>query len=244
MESKLPITQDTSEKKLSARTRRGFLTLGAGAVAGAAGWTWLRTRPDEDETPWPLRRGLAFNRSVAQSYFSGSHLAPVFSKDQIGEAQVNGDVGIEDEVDLAAWTLNVSGHTLRMPDIMAFPRSEHITQFKCIEGWSYIAHWAGVKFSDFAAKYPPQDNKFVSMRTPDNKYFVGLDIASAMHPQTLLAYELNGKPLTSDHGAPLRLIIPVKYGVKNIKRIGFIDYTNQRPEDYWAKEGYDWYTGL
>jgi DMSO/TMAO reductase YedYZ molybdopterin-dependent catalytic subunit len=65
-----------------------------------------------------------------------------------------------------------------------------------------------------------------------------------MHPQTLLAYELNGQPLTSDHGAPLRLIIPVKYGIKNIKRIGSIAFTNDRPEDYWAKEGYDWYAGL
>jgi DMSO/TMAO reductase YedYZ molybdopterin-dependent catalytic subunit len=82
------------------------------------------------------------------------------------------------------------------------------------------------------------------MQTPDQTYFVGLDMASALHPQTLLCYEMNGADLTSDHGAPLRLVIPVKYGVKNIKRIGKITYTNDRPEDYWANEGYDWYAGL
>jgi DMSO/TMAO reductase YedYZ molybdopterin-dependent catalytic subunit len=82
------------------------------------------------------------------------------------------------------------------------------------------------------------------MKTPDQAYFVGLDSASALHPQTLLCYEMNGADLTGAHGAPLRLVIPVKYGIKNIKRIGEITYTNERPEDYWANEGYDWYAGL
>lgn len=67
---------------------------------------------------------------------------------------------------------------------------------------------------------------------------------SALHPQTLLAYEMNGKPLEAGHGAPLRLAIPVKYGIKNIKRIGSIEYTDERPKDYWAERGYDWYAGL
>jgi DMSO/TMAO reductase YedYZ molybdopterin-dependent catalytic subunit len=82
------------------------------------------------------------------------------------------------------------------------------------------------------------------MQTPDQAYFVGLDSPSALHPQTLLCYEMNGADLTPAHGAPLRLVIPVKYGVKNIKRIGKIIYTDERPEDYWANEGYDWYAGL
>ena len=82
------------------------------------------------------------------------------------------------------------------------------------------------------------------METPDRGYYVGLDMESALHPQTLLAYELYGAPLTWPHGAPLRLAIPVKYGVKNIKRIGAIRYTNVRPADFWAEQGYDWYAGL
>ncbi len=94
------------------------------------------------------------------------------------------------------------------------------------------------------ANYPPQhDSKFVGIETPDRAYYVGLDIESALHPQTLLAYEMNGAPLAALHGAPLRLAIPVKYGIKNIKRIGTIRYTNVRPADFWAERGYDWYAG-
>jgi DMSO/TMAO reductase YedYZ molybdopterin-dependent catalytic subunit len=67
---------------------------------------------------------------------------------------------------------------------------------------------------------------------------------SAMHPQTLLCYQMNGKPLEPRHGAPLRLIIPVKYGVKNLKRIGKLYFSNDRPRDYWFERGYDYYCGL
>ncbi len=82
------------------------------------------------------------------------------------------------------------------------------------------------------------------MKTPDEKYYVGWDIEAIMHPQTLLAYEMNGAPLTNEHGAPLRLASPTKYGIKQIKRIGSIEFTNERPRDYWAENGYDWYAGL
>src|SRR5213079_3390107 len=128
---------------------------------------------------------------------------------------------------------------------------------KCIEGWSTIVHWAGVSLVDFMRKYPPATRsgkkfdparlddppEYVSMETPDGGYYVGLDMASALHPQTLLCYEMNGKPLTPEHGAPLRLAIPVKYGIKSLKRIGAIKYTDQRPPDYWAERGYDWFAG-
>jgi DMSO/TMAO reductase YedYZ molybdopterin-dependent catalytic subunit len=67
---------------------------------------------------------------------------------------------------------------------------------------------------------------------------------SALHPQTLLAWELNGQPLAPEHGAPLRLVIPIKYGVKSIKKIGSIRLTDKRPADYWAENGYDWFAGL
>ena len=74
-------------------------------------------------------------------------------------------------------------------------------------------------------------------------YYVGLDIESALHPQTLLCYAMDDRPLSLGHGAPLRLVIPVKYGIKNIKRIGTIRFTDERPADYWAERGYDWYAG-
>ena len=82
------------------------------------------------------------------------------------------------------------------------------------------------------------------METPDGEYFCGFDIAACMHPQSLLVYEMAGRPLTPGHGAPLRLAMPIKYGYKQIKQIGLIRYTDTRPNDYWANLGYDWYAGL
>ena len=75
-------------------------------------------------------------------------------------------------------------------------------------------------------------------------FSTGKGKTTALHPQTLLAYEMNGKPLTPDHGAPLRLVTPLKYGVKQIKQIGRITYVNTRPRDYWHEQGYDYYAGL
>ncbi|MBK5270343.1 MAG: molybdopterin-dependent oxidoreductase, partial [Bacteroidia bacterium] len=86
--------------------------------------------------------------------------------------------------------------------------------------------------------------KYVGLNTPDKKYYVGIDIASAMHPQTILCYEMNGQPLPLDQGYPLRLIIPVKYGIKHLKRIGTLFFANSRPPDYWYERGYDYYSGL
>jgi DMSO/TMAO reductase YedYZ molybdopterin-dependent catalytic subunit len=179
----------------------------------------------------------------------------------------NGDIGIDDEdYDPSQWTLtvnNVFGKDgpvqLTMEDIKKLPPVTQITEMYCIEGWSIKVEWTGVRFVDFAAKYPPEPRqgdmsnrgnlpddlvRYVALLTPDEAYYVGLDMASALHPQTLLCYEMNGEPLTLDHGAPLRLVIPVKYGVKNLKRIGTITYTDQKPADFWAEQGYDWYAGM
>ena len=117
------------------------------------------------------------------------------------------------------------------------------TELKCIEGWSAIVHWAGVRLSDFAATYHPVATRYVGLATPDGSYYVGLDTASALHPQTLLCYEINGAPLSLEHGAPLRLVTPVKYGLKSIKRIGTMTFTDERPPDFWAERGYDYYLG-
>jgi len=138
--------------------------------------------------------------------------------------------------------------TFTLEEIKSLERVDMVTEFKCIEGWSTIVHWTGARFADFVARYPPKqiDGKmpeYVGIETPDGGYYVGLDMESALHPQTLLCYEMNGAALAPEHGAPLRLVIPVKYGIKNIKRIGTIRFTNERPEDFWAKVGYDWYAG-
>ncbi|MEP6788799.1 MAG: molybdopterin-dependent oxidoreductase, partial [Acidobacteriota bacterium] len=182
-------------------------------------------------------------------------LAPEFAESRVTiPARFNGAAGLETEIALADWSLNVIGLkqnlVLTLDDIKRLPRTEMITEFKCIEGWSTIVHWAGVRFSDFVEHYAPELKpqdlpRYVSMTTPDEKYFVAWDIESILHPQTLLAYEMNGEPLTNEHGAPLRLASPTKYGIKQIKRIGRIEFTAERPRDFWAdpQYGYDWYAG-
>jgi hypothetical protein len=135
------------------------------------------------------------------------------------------------------------GLLLTMDDIRALPRVEMITELKCIEGWSVITHWAGARFSDLAAKFAAAGFRYVSLVTPDGGYYVGMDMPTMLHPQTLLCYEMNFAPLAIEHGAPLRLVTTMKYGIKQIKRIGRIEFTNERPKDFWAESGYDWYSG-
>ena len=145
--------------------------------------------------------------------------------------------------------IRTSGLLLTMADILRLPRHELVTQFKCIEGWSQIVHWAGVRMADFLEEYPPEyrdgrEPRFVYMETPDGDYYTSYDMEVCRHPQTLLVTEMMGSPLTQYHGAPLRLHMPTKYGYKQIKRIGLISYNYERPDDYWTKLGYDWYAGL
>jgi hypothetical protein len=145
---------------------------------------------------------------------------------------------------------NTPGLLLTMADLLKLPRHELVTEFKCVEGWSQIAKWAGIRMVDLIDAYPPAPKpdgsmpRFIYMETPSGDYYVGYDLAVCRHPQTLLVTEMGGQPLTQLHGAPLRLHTPTKYGYKQIKRIGLIAYTDSMPDDYWTKLGYDWYAGL
>lgn len=162
---------------------------------------------------------------------------PLRGQEEAGES----DSGLEE---------GTPGLLLTMTDVTKLGRQEMVTQFKCIEGWSEIVHWGGVRLADFIAAYPPAKNaagkepKYVYMETPNGDYYCGYEMAECRHPQSLLVTEMAGKPLTQAHGAPLRLHMPIKYGYKQIKRIGLIAYTDDKPDDYWTKLGYDWYAGL
>ena len=266
-----PTTASENDRRVMAemhrRSRRAFITGGLAALAAYGGWRWLLSSPEEDGALAPLRRVLELNRRVAEGYFSGDHLAATFPRSRAGMPRVNGDIGLGNGFDPTTWSLRAlsprdadgaPGTAVTMEEIRALPRVEMVTELKCIEGWSVVVAWAGARLADFADRYrlatrsgAPHGSdatgelaRYVAIETPDREYFVGIDWASAMHPQTLLCYEMNGEPLSPPHGAPLRLVIPTKYGIKNIKRIGLIRFTDERPRDYWASEGYDWYAGL
>lgn len=237
----------SAEQELSRRTRRSFLALGAGAVVVGGALYALNSEAMEDEIPSSLRSVLRFNEKVVRgTLFSNNHRVATYPASAIGKLKKNGDIGIDKPIDVSSWRLEVRGRQLSLDDIRALPRVEQTIDFKCVEGWSTVTQFAGARLSDFTARFAPGGEKsaYIGMRTPDKEYYVSLDMPSALHPQTLLAYEMNGAPLTDDHGAPLRLSIPVKYGIKNIKRIASIEYTDTRPPDYWTEQGYDWYAGL
>jgi DMSO/TMAO reductase YedYZ molybdopterin-dependent catalytic subunit len=256
-----PLNDVEAKRQMSNRSRRTFLIGGATALVGIFGWRWM-----SDETKSTLlRRTFEFNEKVSQIFYSPKRLAPEFSKDKVTGERTNGMEGLNSELNISDWRLRVGGLAnrtedliLTLEDIKALPRTEMTTELKCIEGWSIVVNWAGVRFSDFAAKYLPKTRsgnapdlqnrpedllRYVSLVTPDEEYYVGWDIQSILHPQTLLAYEMNGAPLTPEHGAPLRLASPTKYGIKQLKRIGRIEFTDERPKDYWAERDYDWYAG-
>ena len=249
------------ELRLRRLSRRGFALGGVAALTGLAGWRWLVTRSEEEGVPWPFRRFLGFNERLAQTAFQPSGTAPEFPRSAARQPRVNGQIGLDTAIDPAAWRLRVLGRPgegraqlFRLEEIKVLPRVEMTTELKCIEGWSAVVHWTGARLADLAAQTglvtrsgrrdDPEDLlRYAALETPDAAYYVGLDMASALHPQTLLCYEMDGRPLTPDHGAPLRLVIPVKYGIRNLKRIGTIRFTDARPADYWAQRGYDWYSG-
>jgi len=244
------------------KSRRSFLMMGVSAAAALAGWKWLTTRPEVGDVPYPLRRALEFNETFSESYFEEARLAPTFPREMAREPRVNGEEGLLRKFDPLAWQLEVVGAgtplVFTLEDIRQLPRVEMVTELKCIEGWSAIVNWAGSRLSDFMAVHnlgtrngtrPDGRNRqrdlvrYVGLETPDHAYYVGLDIQSAQHPQTLLCYEMNGQALPVEHGGPLRLVTTVKYGIKSIKRIGRITFTDERPPDFWAERGYDWYAG-
>jgi hypothetical protein len=244
-------------KELHQKSRRGFLLGGLAAVGALAGYKAVRLSQKDYEVPWPQRRVLDLNGKLWESYLDKSHTMPTYAASEIGYLKPNGDHGLDEDVDdqgnppewdgLQLESPGASAVTLQLSDIQSLPRHEMITKFCCIEGWSVVQKWTGARFSDFTKKFLPPGahlTDYVYMATDGEDYFVGLDAKSALHPQTILAWEQNDKPLVYEHGAPLRLIIPVKYGIKNIKRIGLIRYTNQRPRDFWYEQGYDWFAGL
>jgi len=256
--NKKPKKELTIDQKIK---RRNFISFGVfTAMSGAAyvGWQKLYHAPKEIPgitagAKAPLRRALNKTELFFRNFFSNNHLVKTYPKEMAAKnVRHNSDIGVKGYFVVDDWKLQVQKHTgeiieITIDQIRALPKTEIVFDFKCVEGWDQIQYWGGLKMIDFIEHFGlAEETKlaYVGMATPDKQYYVGLDMESAVHPQTILAYEMNGKPLPVNHGAPLRLIIPVKYGIKNLKRIGSISFSNNRPPDYWAKIGYDYYSGL
>ena len=241
------------EDRMKKMSRRSFLWAALSVGATAGGIKWIGAQRAEDGVAWPLRRSLQTNEELWRGVFRPSQLARTFPANRAREIRVNGDVGLGDDFDAATWKLRVEGlgndGEFTLDQIKELPKIEMTTELKCIEGWATVVNWGGARLADFVdahrtKKADFQVPQYAALTTPDGAYYVGMEMAAAMHPQTLLCYEMNGKPLTPQHGAPLRLVTPIKYGIKNLKRIGTLSFTNERPDDYWAERGYDYYAGF
>ena len=243
----------TIEQEIRRRTLISFSVFFLCLTIGGVLFFNLYHEPQSADNVQPtLRKGLRANEKILSLFFSTKRQTKSFNKsDAVAKVRVNGDVGMDGKLD-STWRLKVArkpGDTLvlTLDDIKALPKTEIVFDFKCVEGWSQVTWWGGVRFSDFMKKYglvPQMGMNYVGMITPDQAYYVGNDMPSMLQPQTILCYEMNGKPLPQDQGYPLRLVIPVKYGIKHLKRIGVMYFSNTKPKDYWAEQGYDYFAGL
>jgi DMSO/TMAO reductase YedYZ molybdopterin-dependent catalytic subunit len=149
-----------------------------------------------------------------------------------------------------AWRLRVDGLvaqalSLSLDDLVQLPRVSYTVKHHCVEGWSAIASWHGVPVSAIVERCRPlRGARYISFASFDAGYSNGWDLASALHPQTILAYGMNDNPLPPAHGAPLRLYSPTKLGYKLTKYLVSLTFTDRRPGGYWEDQGYPWFAGI
>ncbi len=231
--------------------RRGFFTLAAGAgaasLAAACGWDGgnaLRPR---------LLDVSRFNDWVGEKIlFSPTRLARTYDPAQRSPSLPSYFISEMTPMlrDPSAWRLRVDGLVRRpldlsLDDLMRMPAVSYTVKHHCVEGWSAIASWHGVPVSAVVERCQPLGAaRYISFVSFDSDYSNGWDLASAMHPQTILAYGMNDNPLPPAHGAPLRLYSPTKLGYKLTKYLVSMTFTDQRPGGYWEDQGYPWFAGI
>ncbi|MBI0327906.1 molybdopterin-dependent oxidoreductase [Burkholderia plantarii] len=191
------------------------------------------------------------NDRVQAALFDPHALAPTYSEAQITRPfPFNAFYGIDEvpEVDGADFRLKLGGlvtgqRVWTLPELYALPHAEQITRHICVEGWSAIGRWGGTPFADFLRRVGADTSaKYVGFRCADD-YYESIDMATALHPQTLLAFDYDGQRLPAKYGYPMKLRIPTKLGYKNPKHIVEIFVTNVYPGGYWVDQGYNWFGG-
>jgi DMSO/TMAO reductase YedYZ molybdopterin-dependent catalytic subunit len=253
-------------------TRRDVLLFGAGVAttlvatgsllppATLARLGLASASKDRAKREWLLNNALRLDDDIAEALYSRGRMVPTYDKARITPLKNNYNGATPDPGYIPEWKLILDGLSsgvtisLSIRNLLAnFGVHDQVTRLVCVEGWSAIAWWSGIRFDDLVHTYPPVSQaKWARVESSVNldsagirdPYFVSIDLATACHTQTLLATHLNGQPLTVEHGAPLRLLAPMKLGLKNVKAITRISYVAEEPTDYWAKRGYSSYDGI
>lgn len=193
-----------------------------------------------------------FNRRVQMANFDPEQLAPSPPPDELTSVEAFPDYYISPTVPLppAGWTLKVSGMVERpmafsLDALMRLPRTDIRVRHYCVEGWSAVASWHGVQLREVARLVGADPvAPIVEFQSFDAGYYSSWDAPSAVHPQSLLAYGMNGEPLLPGHGAPVRLYAPVKLGYKMVKYLTEIRFLPEVTGGYWENRGYEWFAGV
>jgi DMSO/TMAO reductase YedYZ molybdopterin-dependent catalytic subunit len=225
---------------------RGALSLGALSLLTGC------TVTDTPAMQTFLRGVSSWNDRVQRLLFRPNHLAPTFSAAQVVKPpRFNAHYEIEDvkPVDGATWKLELAGliadkRPWTAAQIDALPQEEWIVRHICVEGWDYIGQWSGVNLRTFLERVGADlTARYVAFKCADG-YTESLDMASALHPQTILATRYAREPITDPFGFPLRLRTATKLGFKNAKWITAIEVTNTFPDTFWHKQGFNWFAGI
>ena len=238
-----------ARRELAMPARRAFgrriLTLGGLAMLTGCSIT------DADSVNKFLMSVSRLNDRVQAWIFDREQLAPTYTEAQITRPfPFNAFYGIDEvpQVDAGDFKLRLGGRvtgkrswTLR--ELYALPHAEQITRHICVEGWSAVGRWGGTPFSDFLRRVGADTNaRYVGFKCADD-YYESIDMATALHPQTLLTFEYDGQQLPAEYGFPMKLRMPTKLGYKNPKHITEIFVTNTFPGGYWSDQGYNWFGG-
>lgn len=198
-----------------------------------------------------LSKMSRFNDRIQGFLFNGNIMVPEYSEKEITRPfPFNAYYGEEDipQLDENEYRLDIRGlvrdsRSWTLPELRKLTQYEQITRHICVEGWSAIGRWGGVRLSDFFKIIGADTRaKYVFFRCADD-YYTSIDMASALHPQTILALTWDGKKLPSRYGYPMKLRIPTKLGYKNPKHIVAIEITNKFTGGFWEDQGYNWFGG-
>jgi DMSO/TMAO reductase YedYZ molybdopterin-dependent catalytic subunit len=237
------------KRRIHSLERRLFLkqSLSLGALSMLAGCD-VTNHDQVQRILW----GMSEWNDRAQAWlFDPKKLAPEYAESRIEDPfPFNAYYG-EDEVrviDETDYKLELGGlikerKAWRLPELYALPQVSQVTRLICVEGWSAIGKWSGVRLSDFLQRVGADlSAKYVGFKCGDD-YYGSIDMASALHPQTILALRYADQILPPKYGFPMRLRIPTKLGFKNPKHIAAIFVSNTHPGGYWEDQGYNWFSG-
>jgi DMSO/TMAO reductase YedYZ molybdopterin-dependent catalytic subunit len=207
---------------------------------------------DNDAVQRVLARFSAWNDRVQAALFNPNRLAPTFPESEaVKDFRYNAWYGPENApaLDAATYRLNLAGLIANkkpwtVDQLYALPQVSQVTRHVCVEGWSMIGKWTGTPLRTFFERIGADTTaRYVGFECADG-YYESMDMATALHPQTIMAFKLSDEVLPRKYGYPFKIRVPTKLGFKNPKFVTTMFVTNLRPRGFWTDRGYNWFSGI